>query len=227
MVTSQDTLEAISRAIRRSGRLPTDTSYIVGEPDPQGTDAAVTLPAVVVQEVVTLRDENRSTDLVDYVTDDAGRRIGRIWQANYDMDVQIDIHTIAGASEARSISTLEQQVRRALQRYDSQLRGESFPDEDGTDIGGIREFALGDSTPENDLTRTPSLLRQRFSASVGFVDRLNEVEEFGPIPTIETVLTPRDGDFVGDISEDYELEFQPPLDTAAVEQAVQDAGYHT
>lgn len=225
MVTAQTTLEAISRAIRRSGRLPKDTSYIVGEPDPQGTDAAVTLPAVVVDEVVTLRDEARSTDLVGYVTDDAGRRIGRIWQASYDMDVQIDIHTVSGAGEARSLRTLKKKVKTALKRYDSQFRGESFPDENGNDIGEIREFTLSDSRPENDLTRTQSLMRQRYSATVGFVDRLNEVEEFGPLPTIDTVITPRDGDFVGNISEDYEIEYQPPVDTTT--EAVQDAGYNT
>lgn len=225
MVTSQTVLEAISRGIRDSGRLPKDTSYIVGEPDPQGKDAAVSLPAIVVDKVVTLRDQSQTTDLVGYVTDDAGRRIGRIWQAGYDMDVQIDIHTVSGAGEARSLPTLTRNVRRALQRFDSQVRDESFPDENGAAISAIREFTLGESRPENDLTRAPSLLRERYSASVSFVDRLNEVEEFGPLPTIERVITPKDGDFVGNISEDYELEFQPPVDTAT--QAAQDAGYNT
>lgn len=227
MVTSRTVLNAIARAIKRSRRLPKGTNYIVGEPDLQGTDSYIELPAIVVGEVATIRDDSHTTDLVGYETDDTGSRIGRIWQASYEMETQIDIYTAAGASAKNSLERLEPGTRRALQRYDSQLRADFLPDENGNDIGAIRELTIGESRPENDLTMSPSLLRQRFSVNVSYVDRLNEVEEFGEIPTIKSVLTPKAGDFVGDISQDYELEYHPPLDTAEAEAAAEDAGFRT
>lgn len=218
MVTVQTVLDAIIRGIEQSGRLPDSTSFLTREPDPQGVDAGVTLPAVVVQEVSTVRDESRVTDLVGYVTDDEGSEVGRIWQASYDMEVQVDIHTAAGASEPKDLETLETQVKRALQRYDKQMRADFFPDGEGGTEGAIREFTFGESHPENQLTASPSLMRQRMSAFVVFVDRVNEVEEFGPLPAIKDVITPRDGDFVGSISEDYTMEFHPPLDASFEER---------
>lgn len=212
MVTVQEVLDAVVRGIEQSGRLPDETSYLTREADAEGVDAAVTLPAVVVQEVSTVRDESRVTDLVGYITDNEGSDIGRIWQATYDLEIQIDIHTASGATPPRDLDTLIPRVKRALQRYDSQMRDDVFPAEDGGSVGAIREFTLGESHPENDLTLNHSLMRQRLSAFMVFVDRVNEVEEYGAWPTIKGVVTPRDGDFVG-LSDDYTMEFHPPLDT--------------
>lgn len=214
MVTAQNVLDAIVRGIEQSGRLPADVSYLSQEPDPRGTSSWIMVPAVVVQEVSTVRDDSRVTDLVGYITDDEGSQIGRIWQASYEMEVQIDVHTAAGADPPKDVETLERRVQRALQRYDSQMRQDSFPDGEGGFEGGIREFTLGESHPENDLTQAPSLMRQRLSAFVSFVDRLNEVEEYGPLPTIKRAITPRDGDFVGSISDDYDIEFHPDMEAA-------------
>lgn len=213
MVTVQTVLDAIARGVKQSGRLPESTSYLTREADPQGVDAGVPLPAVVIQEVSTVRDETRSTDLVGYITDNEGSEIGRIWQATYDMEIQIDIHTAAGAGPPKDIETLEIDVKRALQRYDSQMRADFFPDGDGGSESAIRQFTFGESHPENRLTDTPSLMRQRMSAFVTFVDRVDEVEEFGALPTIKNVITPRDGDFVGSLSDEYTMEFHPTLDS--------------
>lgn len=214
MVTVQTVLDAISRGIEQSGRLPESTSYLTREPDPQGVDAGVTLPAVVIQEVSTVRDETRSTDLVGYITDNEGSEVGRIWQATYDMEIQVDVHTAASANPPKDIETLETSVKRALQRYDSQMRADFFPDGEGGSERAIRQFTFGESHPANRLTDSPSLMRQRMSAFVVFVDRVDEVEEFGALPTIKNVITPRDGDFVGSLSDDYTMEFHPTLDTA-------------
>lgn len=204
MVRVDEVLAAIRRGIEQSGRMPTNTSYRERQFDVEGVDAGVTLPAVLLTEVTTTRDQNRSTDLVGVVRDtDTNQVIGRIFEVGFEMVVQIDVYVVSG--QTPDVSELAHRVRRALQQYDSQLRADLFPDGAGGTVGEIQHFTLEQGQPIDDLSQTPSLRRQRLSASVMFTDRLNEVDEYGPTELIHEVRTPRDGDYAGGLSDDYEL----------------------
>lgn len=207
MVRVDGVLAGIRRGIEQSNRMPSDTSYRERTIDAEGVDSDATLPNVTITEISTVQDESRSTGLVGYVRDDAGDIIGRIFEAGFDMEVQIDVHVAAG--DTPGIKELQNRVRLALWQYDSRFRSDLFPDGAGGGIGDIRNFQLGQSVPADDLTQTPSMRRQRLEASIVFVERLNEVDEYGPLEPIKEVRTPRDGDYVGDISEDYDIEYHP------------------
>lgn len=206
MARVDEVLAAVRRGIEQSDRMPAGTSYLERQADREGTDAAVTLPAIILTEVATSRDQNRSTDLVGLVRDEDGSVIGRIFEIGFEMQLQIDV-TVAAGTEP-SVEELTQRVQRALQQYDSQLRADPLPDGEGGSVGDIRQFTLQQAQPDDDFSKTPSLRRQRLEAFVTFRDRLNEVDEYGPLEPIKTVRTPRDGDYEGGLSEDYEIEYQ-------------------
>lgn len=207
MVRAHEVIEGVRRGIENSGRLPSGTSYLTREPDPEGTDASVTLPAVVLNSITVSRDEQRSTDLVGYHENDQGQRIGRIFDMSFTQEIQVDLYVAAGSSY--DTADLATRLDLALGRYDSQLRNDLLPDGNGGGMGSVTEIIMGDRRPADDLTQTPSLRRQRKTVYTNFIERVDEVEEYGPLPTISEVITPSPEDYVGDLG-DYELEYQPP-----------------
>lgn len=206
-------LNSIRRGIETGSMVPDETDYRVRRVDSEGADTGMTLPNVVIDEVTTTRDDNRSTDLVGVVRDEqTGQVVGRIFEIGFLMDVQIEANVVEGSSHP--IGEFAHQVRRALQRYDSQLRDDLFPDGEGGTIGEIQNFTISQSSPQDDLSKTHTLRTERFSAEVRFSDRLNEVDEYGPLEPIKEVRTPRDGDYAGGLSDDYYMEYHAPDDTS-------------
>lgn len=207
MVRVPEVLNGIQRGLEQSSHVPAGMTYYTRTIDEEGMDAGGTLPDILISEVSTIEDTDRSTRLVGHVRDADGSIIGRIFETGFDMEVQITLSVPYGDSP--DVHDLRKSIDTALKQYDTGYRSDLFPDGSGGGIGDIREFTVDRTTPEDDLTSTPSLHGQIFEASVIFVDRLNEVDEFGPLEPIKEVRTPRDGDYEGQLSDDYYIEYHP------------------
>lgn len=208
MVRLDEVLAGINRGLKQSGRLPSSTTYEERTLDMDGTASPDTTPFITVSEVTTIEDNNRSTNLVGYVRNDEGQIIGRIFQTGFETEAQIDVGVAAGGGI--DIGDLRNEVRLVLLQYDDQFRGDPFPSGDGDGIGDVRVFSLTQSQPADDLSVDPGLRRQRLSANIIFVDRVNEVDQWGPIEPIKQVRTPRDGDYAGGLSDEYSVEYHAP-----------------
>lgn len=215
MVDPSTAVAAVSQGIEASGRFPDYATFLTRTGDQQGVDANVTPPVIVTNEISTTRNERNSTDLVGYATDDAGARIGRIWEVTYRMRLEVDIFTAAGDSR-HDIADLGADLKQALYRYDAQTRGDLLPDpttpvESDETEAEITELTVSDGEPADDLTASPSIRRRRQTVHTRFVDRLNEADEYGPRATVEEVITAGDGDYVALLDDDdtIDLEYHP------------------
>lgn len=208
MVRPQEIAEAVRRGIENSGRLPAEMSYLTRTPDTQGEDAHITYPACVITQVSVTRDEDRSTDLVGYHRNAQGQAIGRIFDMTFQQELQVDVYTAAGSSW--NVNDLMDSVERALWRYDSQLRHDLLPAEDGSGISEVWSFTLGQRRPADNLAKSPSERRIMKSVFTGFTIRVDEVEEYGPLPTISEIITADWDDYEGLPGDGDELEYYPP-----------------
>lgn len=208
MVTPIEIVEAVERGIQQSGRLPAEMSYLTRTPDTQGVDSWVTYPAVVITQVSVQRDEDRSTDLVGYHTNAQNQRIGRIWDMTFEMEIQVDLYVAAGSSH--NVDDLSDRLDRALWRYDSQMRDDLLPAADGSGMSEVWNFTLGQRRTADNLSKSPSERRNIKSVYLGFTIRVDEVEEYGPLPTVSEVITADWDDYQGGLGGDEELQFHPP-----------------
>lgn len=189
MVRPDTALNAIATALKESGRLPEATTYSVYEIDSDGSQANLRPPIVEITTNDVVRSNSHNTDLVDYATDDNGNDIGRIYEARFEMPVQIDVWTAEqGEYDPYEIG---QAVRYALYQYDTQQRGDPLPDPtDPTQtVPEVSRFMMGDGGVRNDLSMTPALRRWRQSAEMWFHETVNTAEEYGADDHIAQVVT--------------------------------------
>lgn len=208
MTNVNEILNAIERALKQSGKLSEIESWATEEFDTDGEDANLPVPAVEIQPIMANRSQSTNTDLVDYVEDDQGNRIGRILDVYFDFEVDVDIWTAAG-NDATDATELGSQLENALYRYDSQVGQRLLPDGSGNVLNEVTRFVVSEGERADRLTVTPSVRRWRTTIDMDFYNRINTVEEFGPDPTIKGVRTPKDGDFFGGTEDDIEIEGRP------------------
>jgi hypothetical protein len=187
-------LDSISTAIKESDRLPSATSYSIYEIDNTGGQANVRPPVVEITAPDVIRADRVHTDFVGFATDNQGNHIGRIYEANFEMTVEIDIWT-AEADEFNADS-MGRDMRTALYRYDARQRADPLPDPDdpSQSLDGVTHFWLDDGGMRNDLTMTPALRRWRTTADVWFHETINTAEAYGAEDYIATVELPDDAE---------------------------------
>jgi len=199
----QEALAAVVRAIQTSPFFdPGD--IITDEFDPEGRNNRLETPFVVVLPVGTVRDQTVNTDRVDFVTDDGGDRVGEVYEAVFEMDIQSDIYLAAG--DDRNVTTLGGRLRRALYQHDSAGIADPFPDPaDGSDvIDDIRDFDVGSGQRADDLSG-PGVRRWRHGSSMRFVSRVATTDGVQPF---ETVSTPTDADLEPADTDSIDFEYQ-------------------
>jgi len=184
-MTPEEVLNTIIRGLRDSAAF-TGGDYSTEELDPAGAGNRFEQPIVTLQPTGTIRNDQHNTDLVGYTTDANGNRTGRIFEAIFDMDVQLDIWVAAG-NDQLDASELGGDLQRALFWHDSQMIDRPFPDGDGGTVEDIDEFLVEEGRRQDDLSG-PGVRRWRQDLSLLFHDRLTTDE-----PYVETVQTPRDG----------------------------------
>lgn len=208
-------VDAVAQGLKTTGRFPDTTTFLTRMADERGVDASATTPIVVANEVTTTRVDNHSENLVDYVYDETGAQIGRVWEFVFRMRLEVDIFTAAGDSR-HSMSDLASQLEHALFRYDAAARGDLLPDptaplDSGETLGDVTEVMVGDGEPADDLTMSPSIRRRRQTIHIRFIDRLNEVDEYGPQEYVQDVVTAGPGDYEPLADADgSDLEYHPP-----------------
>ena len=188
-MTPQEVLDAIVRGLKDATAF-TGGDYSTQQLDPVGTGSRFSQPVVTLQPVSTIRNDNWNTDLVGHTTDADGNQTGRIFEAVFEMDVQIDLWVAAGNAQLDA-TALGGDLQRALFQYDSSMVGQLLPDGDGGTVADIDQLTVGDGSREDDLSG-PGVRRWRQSLSVRFHERLTTDDEY-----VKTVDTPTDGDGTG------------------------------
>lgn len=179
-------LKGVKTAIKESGRLPDSTSYSTFELDTEGGQSNVRPPVVEITVIDTARSRPHNTDFVEFIEDDAGNHIGRVFDAKFEMPIQIDVWTAEG--DQYDPYDIGQDVRRALYRYDSYMVGNPLPDPDdpSQSLGGIDRFTVDNGSVANDLSMTPALRRWRQNGEVWFRETVEVTAENDYITTVES-----------------------------------------
>lgn len=193
-------MEAVLRAVKDSGLMPASLNYIGHEPNVSGEDANIKLPVVTAQPVSNIRLSDFNTDRVDYTTgtDGSGNtvRTGRVFTAEYRLDVQLDIWVADGSSH--DVDTIGNDVWTALYEHDSHGPAKAFVDENGASIESISKFQVRDGEPANNLTYTPAIRRWRQMVTLWAYHRFDTTEDYVATVDVPSELHDSDGDGVID-----------------------------
>jgi len=157
MVSPRSSIEAITKAIADSGKLPSELSVLLQEADQTYEDADVDLPLLEIQitEVDNVSVEN--TDFVGWTTDEYGNQTGRIYYSEYEMTLQLALWTTK--DDGYDPDDLGEKLREALYPYSSYGPQESFKDDQDNSIDQIFYFRLDNGERTDDLIQTPTVRR--------------------------------------------------------------------
>lgn len=164
MVTHREAMEVIADTLREDRGIPQEMSYLLHEADPEGEDAAVSLPMVEMQDVQVLRDDPSNSTFLTYLVNDDGEEVGYVYETKWEMRLQMDIWTAAGSDY--DADELGKQLRKVLFAYDTRGPGMSFTDDQGEPVDDIYDFSLRRSLRNDELNQTPSVRRFRQVARV-------------------------------------------------------------
>lgn len=189
MVSPRDSLDAVVRAIANSGELPSEMSVITHEADQDHQDADVSLPLLEVQLLEADDVVVSNTDLVGWITDGNGNRIGRRYFSEYEMTLQLDLWT--SADDDYDPDDLGEKLRSALYPYSSYGPADPFLDESQSPIDAISYFDIGTGERVDDLLQTPTVRRWSQDVELWAHEEFRTDEDY-----IVAVNYPQDGDFV-------------------------------
>lgn len=182
MVQSREALKIIADTLRRSQKMPEDMSYVLREPDVEGQDSAVSVPVTILQDTDTTRDDPANSNFSGYLTNDAGERVGKIYETHWEMSLQLDIWTAAGSDA--DVDELGQLLHEVLYDYDTRGPDKTFVDEDGEKREMIYDFTLQDGSRDDNLDQTPSIWRWRQQARVRGAEQLTTTSTDPPVRNV-------------------------------------------
>ncbi|AGM11346.1 hypothetical protein M199_gp016 [Halogranum tailed virus 1] len=172
MATPTEILYHVRDALKASGELPSSTSYIVQEHDGGGIEGNLKLPVVQITPVTSVNLNEFNTDLSGYVTDENGNEVGRIYHAEYQMTVQIDVITVdRRTSEDEQIEQLSTNLRNALYWYDSAGPSRQLAE-------SVWKFSVEDGERVDDTTTTPTMRRWRQDVDLWTYEEFDTTEDY-------------------------------------------------
>jgi hypothetical protein len=164
MVRPEDIIDGLIRSIKESGKMPSEMNYLGYEASRTGQDGNIKLPIIEVQPIDEIRIREFNTDVVDVKTDEAGNQVGRIYHAEYRLDLQFDVYTAQGSKHsARELGT---RLWSVLYQHDSAGPNRQLPAEGGGEMDASWQLEVGDGQPAHELETTPTLRRWRIDVSV-------------------------------------------------------------
>lgn len=184
-----DAVSAVRNTVEQSGKLPAELSYVEQEPGDEERD--IHLPALILHPLSAIRIVDHNTDFDGYVTDSNGNRTGRVFTAEYRLDIQLDIWTASGSSYDER--TLGNALHTALYPHDSNGPGKSLIGDDGQPIESVWKFRLNDGEQANDLTGTPTLRRWRQDVSMWAYHRFDTTADYSSTVSYPSDLSDDDG----------------------------------
>jgi len=182
MATPTDVLDAIVEAVKQSTAFD-GGSYFTQQIDLDGTNSTLEQPVVSVKIVTNPRVTAWDSDLSGYVTNDAGDRVGRIYEATWEMEAEA--HILVAAASDLDTRTLGQEFQQALFPYDAKHSPDPLPDPDGGTMTDISHFEVGDGEPDDDLAG-PGKRRWRQELAVTFSAETRRTD----YPTVTDISTP-------------------------------------
>lgn len=218
MTRPDEVLASVNTALKESGRLPSSTTYSEFELDSSGGQSNVRPPVVETTIIDTVRSQPTNTDFAGFAEDEQGNQVGYIFDATFEMTMQIDVWTAEG--DDHDMHRIGENVRRALYRYDDHRYNDPLPDpsDPSSPLPNVDYFSVDDGRVANDLTMTPALRRWRQEAVCWFAETVDTSEEYGEEDVILDVIYPEDGDFVAG-TDNVEIVFDA---TASTESAADD-----
>jgi hypothetical protein len=187
-MTPDEALAAIKRVLAQSsvplGDIVTHEANVARE------DNRLDPPWVTLQPIAVPRSSPHDTDRVGFETDANGRRVGRIFETTWQVDVQLDVRLFSPAPQ--SATELGTQVQQALFPFDALREARPFPDGSGGTLDDIEYFRVGEGERRDDLTSEHSIRRWSQELRIDVSDRTSTTEE--PVTAVDT---PRDGEAVG------------------------------
>ena len=213
MADTETVLEAIARALRQASGLAAIKGVHTRELDIEGTNANLEFPLIELQPV---SENPGDMAFVDYIRDDAGNEVGEIYEWSTALRVQIDIWTISGADH--DAVNLGDALEMALFRHAEGGYDDPLPDGSG---GSYPEISLSIDSGSTANSRALSgntvfLRRWRQDVIATYTRRVSTLEEYGPLPYINDVHYPADGDYHSDDPDHPDrIEAQPPYTTTA------------
>lgn len=157
MTTPKEALHAVARAISDSGKLPSDMGVVLREADETSDDADVDMPLLEIQIESSDYVVTNNTDRVGYVTDGNGNKVGRIFDAEYELTLRLDLWTIEDTPY--NADELGAALRDALYPYSSYGPDKPFVDHDGNQIDKIGRFVINEGSRDDEFIRTPTVRR--------------------------------------------------------------------
>lgn len=198
MVAPHEAMESVALAIAESGELPGEMSVLLHESDLESEDADVDLPLLEIQlqNVDDVIVDN--TDFAGYVVDDDGNHVGRIFQSEYEMTLQLDIWTTT--DDGYDPDELGRKLRDALYPYSSYGPQQDFINSEGSVVDTITYFRLDSGGRVDDLLRTPSVRKWSQEVELWGCEEFRTDEEY-----IVAVDYPAPGEF-NDSDDDLVIE---------------------
>lgn len=188
MATPKESLNAVARAIANSRELPDEMSVLTQEADESADDADVDMPLLELQisEVDFVLTNN--SDRTGFVVDDDGNKVGRIFDSEYEMSLQIDLWTTEG--DPYDPDELGARLRDALYPYTSLGPDRSFTNASGEPLDRLYQFELGTGERADELIRTPSVRRWSQQVELWACETFKTEEDY-----IKNVDYPEYGEF--------------------------------
>ena len=180
MADPEELKEALAEALRESDAIP-DGTYLTEEADAQGNHSNLRLPLYEITVASSTWLDEHNTDFIGFVEDEDENEVGRIYDSEYQMTLQVEIWTAAGSRH--DIGEISSGLRRALYPYESSGLDQPLPHPDGGEVTDVWRFSVGDGGRNDDLTMSPSLRRWTQDVEVWSFERFNTSE-----PTIEEVV---------------------------------------
>jgi hypothetical protein len=205
MATVKDVLKGLAAAME--DQVPELSTALPREAD--ATDNDVHWPHGEIIIVSNIRADQWNTDLVGYETDDAGNRIGYLYDAKFNAEMQLNIW-ISAPSDNWDIQNLGSQLERGMRRYGENRKDpDSLPDGEGGTLTEVTNFSIvnGGTLPLQQSANPP---HRGYQLTVGFsfTDRINTAEEYGEEDYVATVTVPNDDDItVHDDPENVVIEY--------------------
>lgn len=168
MATSNEILESLRVACRRSDHLPSSVTYSTVQLDSQGEHANVSLPIIEfeINEIDPIKDHNTSRTGVE--VDDRGNEVGYVHDHVFQMEMQANVMTASqGAYNHRQ---LDQRLRDILTLYDKSDLAKPLPHPENRDeiLEGIIEFEVGSIQPAHDFGTSPTLRARQIKIYVEY-----------------------------------------------------------
>jgi|APHM01.1.fsa_nt_gi hypothetical protein len=180
MVTKDKTRKAVAYSILNDPRVPSDIDVLLEEADPDGQNAAKTIPLLNITFDSDSKFNQRNTELVGYKLDDNGNRVAEIYERRWEGELFVESWTADASNvDADELGTTIQSV---LYGFDTKSSNDTLIDPDGNPVDDIWRFSVRGGRRIDDLSNTPTVRRWR-----------NRVEVYGAEQYKTPAQTPLEG----------------------------------